>query len=135
MIGGKQKVREKMAEIKNLGNEATKKDENMYPILEIVLEMYERGYNFLPIDLYKSDAMKFKIEDNAIRPPLNSIAGMGQIAAQGIQEARQKGEFISKADIKKRAKGGDAVIAVLEKFGGVEGMSETNQMSLFDTMM
>lgn len=135
MIGGKQKVREKMAEIKMLGNEASKKDENMYPILEIVLEMYERGFNFLPIDLYKSDAIKFKIEDGAIRPPLNSVAGMGQIAAQGIQEARQNGEFISKADIKKRAKVGDAVIALLEKFGCVEGMSETNQMSLFDALI
>lgn len=132
MIAGKQKVREKMAEIKALGNEAAKKDENMYPVLEIVLEMYERGFNFLPIDLYKSDAIKFKIEDGAIRPPLNSIAGMGQIAALGIQEARTNGEFISKADIKKRAKIGDAAIALLEKFGCVEGMSETNQMSLFD---
>lgn len=123
-----------MADIKRLGNEATKKDENMYPILELVLEMYERGLNFLPIDLYKSDAIKFKIEDGAIRPPLNSIAGMGQIAAMGIQEARENGEFISKQDIKKRAKVGDATIALLEKFGCLEGMSETNQMSLFDSM-
>ena len=135
MIAGKSKVREKMAEIKRLGNEASKKDENMYPILEIVLEMYERGFNFLPIDLYKSDAIKFKIEDGAIRPPLNSIAGMGGIAASSIQEAREKGEFISKQDIKKRAKVGDATIALLEKFGCVEGMSETNQMSLFDGML
>lgn len=135
MVAGKSKVREKMAEIKRLGNEASKKDENMYPILEIVLEMYERGFNFLPIDLYKSDAIKFKIEDGAIRPPLNSIAGMGGIAATSIQEAREKGEFISKQDIKKRAKVGDATIALLEKFGCVEGMSETNQMSLFDGML
>lgn len=135
MIAGKSKVREKMAEIKRLGNEASKKDENMYPILEIVLEMYERGFNFLPIDLYKSSAMKFKIEDGAIRPPLNSIAGMGGIAANSIQEAREKGEFISKQDIKKRAKVGDATIALLEKFGCLEGMSETNQMSLFDGML
>lgn len=134
MIAGKSKVREKMAEIKNMGYEASKKDESMYPVLEIVLEMYERGFTFLPIDLYKSDATKFKIEDGRIRPPLNSIAGMGQIAAVSIQEAREKGEFISKQDIKKRAKVGDATIALLEKFGCLEGMSETNQMSLFDSM-
>ena len=134
MIFGKSKVREKMAEIKRLGNDATQKDKNMYPILELVLEMYERGFNFLPVDLYKSDAIKFKVEDGAIRPPLNSIAGMGGIAAQGIQQARENGEFISKQDIKKRAKVGDAVISLLEKFGCVEGMSETNQMSLFDAM-
>ncbi len=134
MIAGKSKVREKMAEIKRMGNEASKKDENMYPILELVLEMYERGFNFLPIDLYKSEALKFKVENGAIRPPLNSIAGMGGIAATGIVEAREKGEFISKQDIKKRAKVGDATIALLEKFGCVEGMSETNQMSLFDSL-
>ena len=63
MIFGKSKVREKMADIKRLGNDATAKDKNMYSILESVLEMYERGFNFLPIDLYKSDATKFKVED------------------------------------------------------------------------
>lgn len=134
MIFGKSKVREKMADIKRQGNDATDKDKNMYSDLEIVLEMYERGFNFLPIDLYKSDAIKFKVEDGAIRPPLNSIAGMGQVAAIGIQEAREKGEFISKQDIKKRGKVGDAAIALLDKFGCLEGMSETNQMSLFDSM-
>ena len=134
MIFGKSKVKEKMADIKRLGNDASAKDKNMYSILELVLEMYERGLNFLPIDLYKSDAIKFKVEDGSIRPPLNSIAGMGQIAAQGIQVARENGEFISKQDIKKRAKVGDSTIALLEKFGCLEGMSETNQMSLFDNM-
>lgn len=104
MINGKSKVREKMADIKRLGNEASKTDKDMYSVLELVLEMYERGYNFLPVDLYKSDATKFKIEDGAIRPPLNSIAGMGDVAAIGIKDAREKGEFISKQDIKKRAK-------------------------------
>ncbi len=134
MIFGKSKVKEKMADIKRLGNDASAKDKNMYSILESVLEMYERGFNFLPIDLYKSDAVRFKIEDGSIRPPLNSIAGMGQIAAQGLQTARENGEFISKQDIKKRAKVGDAVISLLEKFGCVEGMSETNQICLFDAM-
>ena len=79
--------------------------------------------------------MKFIVEGNSLRPPLNSIAGMGQIAAQGIKEAREKGEFISKQDIKKRGKVGDATIALLDKFGCLEGMSETNQMSLFDGML
>ena len=59
---------------------------------------------------------------------------MGEVAAIGIAEARKNGEFISKQDIKKRAKVGDATISLLEKFGCVEGMSETNQISLFDTI-
>lgn len=65
MINGKSKAREKMADIKRLGNEATKTDKDMYSVLELVLEMYERGLTFLPIDLYKSDAVKFKIEDRS----------------------------------------------------------------------
>lgn len=134
MTSGKSKVREKMADIKRLGNEAKKTDQDMYSTLELVLEMYERGFDFLPIDLYKSDAVKFKVEDGRIRPPLNSIVGMGDVAAIGIAEARKNGEFISKQDIKKRAKIGDVAISLLEKFGCTEGMSETNQMSLFDTM-
>lgn len=116
MIAGKSKVREKMADIKKLGNDASKTDKDMYSVLELVLEMYERGFDFLPIDLYKSDAVKFKVEDGRIRPPLNSISGMGDVAAIGIQEARKNGEFISKQDIKKRAKIGDVAIALLEKF-------------------
>ena len=134
MIYGKSRVKEKMADIKKQGNDASAKDKNMYSILELVLEMYERGFNFLPVDLYKSDAVRFKVENGSIRPPLNSIAGLGSIAAQSIQEARKGGEFISKQDIKKRGKVGDAIISLLDKFGCLEGLSETNQVSLFDNM-
>ena len=78
-------------------------------------EMYERGLNFLPIDLYESDAVKFKVEVDGIRPPLNSIPGLGTVAAQGIQEARQEGEFMSIDDMKIRAKVGKSTIEMLEK--------------------
>ena len=81
MINGEERVKNKMKEIDSQGNNVTVKDKNMYAILEIVLEMYERGYKFLPIDLYKSDATKFIMEDEGIRPPLNSIAGLGTVAA------------------------------------------------------
>ena len=80
MIYGKEKVKNKMKEIEMQGNAAAKKDQDMYPVLELVLEMYERGLKFLPIDLYKSHWKNFKIEDGAIRPPFSSIAGMGPIA-------------------------------------------------------
>jgi len=62
----------------------------MYAILELVLEMYERGYNFLPIDLYQSHSTKFLVEEGGIRPPLNSIPGLGTVAAQGIVVAREE---------------------------------------------
>ncbi len=76
MINGKEKVKAKMKELEALGNGMSVKEKGMYTVLELVLEMYERGFEFLPIDLYKSDSTKFLIEDGAIRPPLSSIAGL-----------------------------------------------------------
>ena len=76
MIFGKEKVKNKMRELEMLGNAISTKDKNVYTILEIVLEMYERNIKFLPIDLYKSHATKFIMEEDGIRPPLNSIPGL-----------------------------------------------------------
>lgn len=131
MIFGKEKVKNKMKEIDLLGNSATPKDKTMYPILELVLEMYERGFEFLPMDLYKSDATKFIVEDNALRPPLNSIPGLGTVAALGIAEARKEGKFMSIDDLKIRSKVGNSVTDILKKYGCLKGMSQSNQMSLF----
>lgn len=131
MIFGKEKVKNKMKEIDLQGNAATVKDKNMYAILELVLEMYERGYNFLPMDLYQSDATKFIVEEGGIRPPLNSIPGLGTVAAQGIAKAREEGKFMSIDDLKIRSKVGNSVTDLLKSFGCLEGMSQSNQMSLF----
>ena len=131
MCFGKEKVKNKMKEIDLLGNNATPKDKTMYPVLELVLEMYERGINFLPMDLYKSHSTKFIVEEGGIRPPLNSIPGLGTVAAQGIEKARQEGKFMSIDDMKIRSKVGDSVAELLKKFGCLEGMSQSNQISLF----
>ena len=133
MIFGKEKVKNKMKEIemKNQKKEATKAELDMYDDLEIVLEMYERGLEFLPVDLYESDATKFKIQDNKLRPPLNSIPGFGTVAAQGIENARKDGKFMSIDDLKIRAKIGTSGADLLKQFGCLEGMSQSNQMSLF----
>ena len=131
MIFGKEKVKNKMKEIDMLGNNATQKDKTMYPVLELVLEMYERGFEFLPIDLYNSDATKFQIEEGKLRPPLNSIPGLGTVAAKGIAEARKEGKFMSIDDLKIRAKIGNSVTDLLKQFGCLKGMSQSNQMSLF----
>ena len=133
MIFGKEKVKNKMKEIDLAGNAATTKDKNMYAILELVLEMYERGYKFLPMDLYKSDAKKFLVEEDGIRPPLNSIPGLGTVAAEGIVAARQEGKFMSIDDLKIRSKVGTSVTDLLMKFKCLEGMSQSNQISLFGT--
>ena len=131
MIFGKEKVKNKMKEIDLQGNNATEKDKNMYSILELVLEMYERGYEFLPMDLYKSHASKFLVEEGKIRPPLNSIPGLGTVAAEGIAKAREEGKFMSIDDLKIRSKVGNSVTDLLKKYGCLEGMSQSNQMSLF----
>lgn len=131
MCYGKEKVKNKMKEIDLQGNSATTKDKNMYAILELVLEMYERGINFLPIDLYKSHATKFIVEEEGIRPPLNSIPGLGTVAALGIEEAKKEGKFMSIDDMKIRSKIGKSVIEMLDRVGCLKGMSQSNQMSLF----
>jgi DNA polymerase-3 subunit alpha (Gram-positive type) len=134
MIFGKEKVMAKMKEIEALGNLATPKDKDMYDDSELVLEMYERGFKFLPIDLYKSHAIKFLIEEEGLRPPLNSISGMGTVAAEGIFNAAQEKPFNSIEDVKKRAKIGNATIDSLRKFGCFKGIPESDQMSLFDVI-
>ena len=131
MIHGKEKVKNKMKEIELQGNNATTKDKNMYSVLEIVLEMYERGIKFLPIDLYKSHSTKFIMEEDGIRPPLNSIPGLGTVAAEGINDAKKEGKFMSIDDLQIKSKVGKSVIELLEKAGCLVGMSKSNQISLF----
>ncbi len=131
MINGKEKVVAKMKEITSLGNAATPKDKDMYDDLELVNEMYERGFEFLPVDLYKSHSTRFQIEDNKIRPPLNCIAGLGNVAAESIYKARLEEPFECIEDMQARSKIGKSVTELLEKFGCLKGMTKSNQMSLF----
>ena len=120
-----------MKEIKMQGNDAAPRDKDMYDDMELVLEMYERGFKFLPIDLYKSDATKFKVEDDGIRPPLNSIPGLGTVAAESIKKAADEEKFECIDDLQSRGKVGKSVIELLKKFGCLEGMTQSNQMTLF----
>ena len=132
MIFGKEKVKEKMKEIEIMGYDAAPKDKDMYDDLEIVLEMYERGFRFLSIDLYKSHAIKFQVEEDGIRPPINSISGMGNVAAEGISNASKEKPFNSVEDVRKRSKIGNAAIELLRKFDCLNGLPESDQMSFFD---
>lgn len=134
MIFGKEKVKEKMKEISMMGMQAPPKDKDMYDDLELVLEMYERGIKFLPIDLYKSHSTRFVVEEDGLRPPINSMAGMGNVAAEGIYNAAQQEVFSSIEDVKKRAKIGNSAIELLKKFGCLKGLPESDQMCFFDAM-
>ena len=134
MLFGKQKVKDKMKELEMLGNNMSVKEKGMYTVLELVNEMYERGYEFLPVDLYKSDAKNFIIEEGKIRPPFSSIAGLGGVAAENICEAvkNENGKFISIDDFQLKSKVGNSIIEMLTKFECLKGMNKSNQISLFD---
>jgi len=135
MIYGKEKVKEKMKEIELQGNEAANKDKDMYDDLELVLEMYERGLKFLPVDLYKSHSSKFIVEDEGLRPPFTSISGMGNVAAEGIYAAVRNGEELKSVDdLRKRAKIGNAVVDLLKKFNCLNSLPESDQLSFFDAI-
>lgn len=131
MTHGKDKVRNKIKEYEQKGNTISQKEKNVLTILEVANEMYARGINFLPIDLYKSDAVKFQITPEGIRPPLNALQGLGTAAAQNMVEARKYGSYISIDDLRIRAKISKAVIEILQQHGCLEGLPESNQLSLF----
>jgi DNA polymerase-3 subunit alpha (Gram-positive type) len=125
-------VRMRLAEIEAKGKGATAIEENQATILEVALEMIERGIDFLPCDLYKSEATRCVIEEQGIRLPFTALGGTGEAAARGIVQARRQGEFVSVEDLKKRSGISSAVIAKLEEYGCLDGMVKSSQLSLFD---
>jgi len=100
-------------------------------VLEISLEMCERGFSIAKPDLYKSDATDFIIEDNKLIPPFNSIPSLGTNVAKMIVEARKDGIFLSKEDLQQRGRVSKTVVEYMDTLGCLEGMPDTNQLSLF----
>lgn len=125
---GQERVQYAIKEFEKKGNEATQKEKNMLTILEIANEMYARGIKCLPVDLYESDASKFKITDHGLLPPLNALQGLGTAAAANIVEARKAGPFLSMDDIKIRSGVSKSVIEILNNHGCLEGMQQSNQV-------
>ena len=132
-VEGKAAVKRKMEEIKLKGNDKTAKDESTYIVLQIVIEMLARGIEFLPVDIYKSDARIYRIEDGKIRLPFGAIDGIGENAAKAIAEAKDdgNGEFMSYDDLMARAGIGRSVVEALKEAGALGDMPESNQISLF----
>lgn len=131
MCKGPEKVRAEMKRINLKGNTATANEKSLYTILEICLEMYERGFEFLPVDLYASHARKFQKVNNAILPPLNAFAGVGDAAAEGIMNAARNGKFLSQEDLKNRSGANKAVLETLEENGVLRDLPETSQIDMF----
>lgn len=131
MIKGSAAIRKRVEGIVQRGNDASPKEKNLLTVLEIALEMCERGFAFQRVDLYKSKAAEFIVEDNTLIPPFNAVDGLGTNAAINIVNARGDGEFLSKEDLRKRSKISKTVLEYLDTHGCLEGMAEQNQLSLF----
>ena len=131
VINDEKTIRGKIKQIESLGNGATQKDKGLLTVLEIVLEMKKRGLNFHKVDIYESDPVKFLIKDNALLPPLNSLQGLGDTAAKSIAKERVCGKFISMEDLRDRAKVSKTVIEILKDHGCLNGIPESNQLTLF----
>jgi len=110
----------------------SKKEQDTLRDMRIVQEMYARGFEFLPIDLYESQATKFTIKDGKILPPFSSIEGMGGIAAEALFEEAAKGKFMSRDEIRQRAKVSATTIDTMAELGLLGDLPQSNQMSIFD---
>ena len=121
-----------MAEIRKKGDAASKKEQDTLKDMRIVQEMYVRGFEFTPIDLFKVQATRFQIVDGKLMPSLSSIEGLGNKAAESIVEAALGGAFLSRQDFRERAKVGQTVSDKLLELGILSDIPESNQLSLFD---
>ena len=128
MTRGSHAIRSKIEEINVKGLDASTKEKNTLTVLEIALEMCERGYSFAKVDLYKSSADEFIIEGNTLIPPFNSIPGLGTNAAISIVRAREKGEFLSKEDLQQRGKVSKTILEYLDKQGCLESSARTKSV-------
>lgn len=131
MVRGSDAIRKRMREIKERGNDAAPKEKTLLTVLEVALEMNERGIHFSKVDLYRSDATEFIVEDNQLIPPFNIVEGLGTNAAYNVVKAREDGEFLSKEDLRERSRISKTVLEYLDKHGCLDGMADENQLSLF----
>ena len=130
VLNGKRAIKERIAQLASIPNKNVKEraeETNLY----LALEMIERGFGFLPVDLMRSDYKVFKIEGNSLRIPLSKIPGLGEKLASAIVIARREKEFTSIEDLSKRSGVTKANIETMKALGILNGMPETEQMSLF----
>ena len=131
---GKEKLLYHMKEYKRRAelNQLSKKDQDTLKDMKNVLEMYARGFDFLPIDIYKSKASKFQIVGDKLLPPFNTIDGMGDKAAEAMEIAAKDGPYLSKDDFRQRTKVSKTLVDLMADMGLLGDLPETNQLSLFD---
>ena len=132
MCQGKEKLNYFIKDYEKRKDTLTKKEQDTVKDMRIVQEMYARGFTFLPLDVYTAKARYFQIIDGKLMPALNTIEGLGDKAAEAIEDAAKQGAFLSKDDFRQRTKATKTVIDLMSDLGLLEGLPETNQLSLFD---
>ena len=132
MCQGKERLEHHMHEYERRKDELSKKEQDTYKDMRIVQEMYARGFEFLPIDLYRAKAHHFQIMDDKLMPSISTIDGLGDKAADAVVEAAKDGKFLSRDDFRQRTKVSKTVIDKMVELGILSDLPESNQLSLFD---
>lgn len=131
ILAGYESVRKRIKEIDKMGYAASPKDKKLITILELALEMYARGFSFYPVDIYQSDAHKFKVYQNGLLLPFSALPNVGDNAALGIVEARQDKAFVSVEEFQSRTHLNKTAMAVLKEYDCFADLPESTQISLF----
>lgn len=132
MCQGQKHLESVMVDYKKRQDTLSNKEKDAMGDMRIVQEMYARGFDFTPINLYQAKARSFQIIDGKIMPSFKVIDKVGEVAGESIEIAARGGEFLSKDDLRQRAKVGQTVIEKLSDLGLLQGMADSNQLSLFD---
>ena len=132
MCQGRERLEYYMADYKRRSDTLSKKEQDTLKDMKSVQEMYARGYEFMKVDIYRAEAHKFQILDGKLMPALSTIEGLGDKAADQLVEAAAQGTFLSRDDLRQRSKLSKTVIDLMGDLGLLEGLPESNQLSLFD---
>ena len=132
MCQGREKLEFYLRDYKKRSDSLSKKEQDVLKDMKIVQEMYARGFEFLPLDIYTAKANKFQIIDGKLMPPLSSIEGMGDKAAEAVEAAAKDGPYLSRDDFRQRTKVSKTVIDFMADLGLFGNLPESNQLSLFD---
>ena len=132
MCQGQKHLEDVMKDYKSRSDSLSKKEQDTMKDMKIVQEMYARGFEFEPIDIFRAHSRNFQIFDGKIMPSLSSIDGLGEKAADAIVEAAKDGPFLSKDDFRMRTKASKTIIDLMSDLGILGDLPESNQISLFD---
>ncbi len=132
MCQGQHHLENVMADYKRRADVLSKKEQDSFKDMKIVQEMYARGFDFVPIDIFSAHSRNFQIVDGKLMPSLNSIDGLGEKAADAIVEAAKDGPFLSKDDFRQRTKTSKTVVDMMDNLNLLGNLPESNQISLFD---